>query len=295
MKAGDGPFKKFWRAWTGLAKAQASSGWGLAKRFGRWLRKVWVWPAGAAGVLTVIAVLGSAVLYLGKAANEQFDWRDDEYGKLHSLAAGFDLAYFKSVLGTPIFSRARKTGYTESSFRGRGYWVQALSYGNIVKLYAVTACEGDFEPTFTIPGLDIDIGLNQDKLADVDSIPEATNLDYRYSGATASTWLYETTGGGNPGYYKSYLWGINDACPDWYSQFTDIYKAVPFPGVQRMASDLGPQLRELRNEGVVNTYAETAPKVDLVPFVMGGDRTPEFAFFHGFHIGVDRLLVRTTQ
>lgn len=268
----------------------------LRARPGKWLTRLLT----LAAVIGAITVVAGAGIYVARTFHEKFLWRGDEYAKLHSLGAGYNLAYFKDVLGPPVFSRTRKTGYTESSFRGPGYWVQALSFRRIVKLYAVTSCEQNFNPTFTIPGLAWEIELNQSTFSNVTEDPQSVSFDYRFSGATASTWFYETTGGGNPGYYKDYLWGVNDACSKWYEEFGDVAeKAVEFPGYRGKASRDDPDLQKLRSVATVNTYAETAPGTAIIAYDTRSSRrrlqTPKFAHFHGFHIGVDRLLVRTTE
>lgn len=268
----------------------------------RWLTRLLALSA----VIGSITVVVGAGIYVAHTFHEKFLWRNDEYAKLRSLKAGFNLPYFRSVLGSPVFKRTRKTGYTESTFRGHGYWVQTLSYRGIVKLYAVTACENAFHPTFTIPGWGFQVELNRSTFTDVLRTRGTSSsiaqhgvgwFDYRFSGATVSSWFYETMGGANPGYYKYYLWGIDDACPDWYGQYEGVaYQAGKFPGSTGRTSKKDSVLQNFRRLVTVNTYAETAPGVFIIQ--VGRDhpnRPSRFAHFHGFQIGVDRLLVRTTE
>ena len=67
---------------------------------------------------------------------------------------GLHVARFNSELGTPVFSRKSRRGdLREDSFRRRDYWVQTVSdRDGTVLSYAVTSCDPDFRPTFTILG-----------------------------------------------------------------------------------------------------------------------------------------------
>lgn len=265
----------------------------------------------AALVGAVTVVLGAAI-YIGRAVHDRWFWRDAEYAKLRSLKAGFDLPYFEHVLGPAVFSRfSRRTGYRESTFKERDHWVQALSRNGVVELFAVTSCNSSFHPSFEIPGFGWTVELRHSRLSDIAQAPSRgtglfvprghASIAYHLSGATASSYFYEATSGANPGYYKSFLWGVNDACPDWEGQLAGAAQRLIgiHPVDTQSASQRDPKkLEEFRRIAVVNTYAETAPGVFLnglrahPPHL---ETPPSLAQFHGFHIGPDRLLLRTTE
>jgi len=271
----------------------------------RWIR---VGPRGwskrlllLAALIGAITVVASAAIYVARTYHQKVLWRNDVYAKLTSLKAGFDLAYFKEVLGPPVFSRSRKTGFTESTFQGHGFWVQALSNRKIVKLYAITACEDAFQPTFTIPGLGYKVTLNKSSFADVLRLDNERSgnaiFDYRFSGALISSYFYEAVAGGDPAYDKDYFWGISDACPDWGKGPTErlAVQLAGFPGCRGRTTKRDPLLQKFRRVATVNTYAETAPGRSVLPLWAHPNRTRGFGHLYGFTLGVDRFLVRTTE
>jgi hypothetical protein len=245
--------------------------------------------AAVAGVIGAATVVAGAAIYIGHAVNDRWLWRNDEYAKLQSLKAGFALPYFENALGPPVFSRpAPSGGYKESTFRGHDYWVQALSGRGVVDVYAVTSCDESFRPTFDIPNTQMRIELRRSSLSD---IAHEASVEYFMSGTTGYDYFYESLPGSNPTYYKSFMWGITDPCPDWPTQRLkylerDLLRfGNGFGTYEGLASEGGPVLRKFREVAVVNTYVETAPNV----YFLGNA-----ASFGGFHIGPDRLLVRTT-
>src|SRR5207244_6957906 len=139
---------------------------------------------------------------------------------------GETLDYFRNVLGVPVFvSKSRDGQFTQSLFQGRQYWVQAVSdAAGTVGIVAVSSCDLDFRPRFEEPvgGIQDPSGathpllnpivLNETHLDQVGAGPPS-KLHYFVSGATANTYLYDEYSFGNPGNYKTYFVGIDDACP----------------------------------------------------------------------------------
>src|SRR5215207_389144 len=258
------------------------------RRFWSKVRPAAVFLTGVAGLIVAITVVAGAAIYVGGAVNDKWFWQDDEYEKLHSLRAGFTLDYFESVLGPPVFSRPASQGpYRESTFRGREYWVQAISKDGVVELYATTSCDDDFHPSFRIPNSGNRITLRRTHLADAYADPR---VQYFTSGATAPPYYYEIGPQGNPTFYKSFIWGIDGACWPQGPAFAlhgllDFGKAES--GVYNgYAKNGGQAVRRFREAAIVNTFVETAPGV----FLFGPH---SLASFHGFQIGPDEILIRT--
>src|SRR5665811_1171449 len=208
-----------------------------------------------AAVLGAVLVFVSAGIFVIDRVSAAWFWRSAEYDKLTSLRAGFDLRYFEDRLGLPFASRTRH-GYRENGFKGRGFWVQTISRNGRVELYAVTACDRSFHPTFTLAGTDTGIELNRDRLADI--IPGA-HVAFDYSiGASAPTLLYEGIYGGRPGFYKTTAWGISSLC--------GVPEGLDIPSfgsnVSGDTSSLSRNVKEFRRRAAVNTFAESAPAVD---------------------------------
>lgn len=235
------------------------------------------------------------------------EWRSVEYSKLEGLQAGFAISRFNGVLGQPLFRRPvsqmsphpfgprhpRYRGWTESTFVGRDYWVQAVAdaTGSVV-VYAVTSCDSSFTPTFRAPYGAFSVKLRVSTFDDVVPWRKAQDLfaEAYDSGATGNNFILEFLSGGNPLDYKSFAWGVNDACGDWFaadgrSRYSPKLPS-PTPGLLDYVGRTvrgGPAMMGFRKATTVNTYAEAAftsgSFVDL----------PK----SGFQIGVDRVLVRS--
>jgi hypothetical protein len=136
------------------------------------------------------------------------------------------------------------------------------------------------------------IPLNVSTFADITSTSsreaEYTQVDYFPSGATPNSRFFESLGGGNPTDYKEFAWGIDDACPDWYTRYDRMYRRTelggPVRGYRGTVRRVPRRLIGLRKTQSVNTFAETAPFSDPRPF---------WGFESVFQVGVDRLLIRT--
>lgn len=218
-------------------------------------------------------------------------WREAEYAKLQTLKAGFSNGKFTEVLGSPLFRRpARKGKLVENTYRGRDFWVQTVEdpTGRVV-LYAITSCSWEFKPNFEIIGQNPHIQLNVSTLGDA----RADEAHYFSSPATANSYYFDEYYGGNPSNYQTFVWGLNDACPDWFDEtkrrFSGKDPSPMRPGLKYPDGDSykGPirkrekWISRFRSTAIVNTFAQTAPGVylkDVLP---------------SFQVGVDRILVRT--
>jgi hypothetical protein len=248
-------------------------------------------------VLLLVAVVASAIVSLTDdgvrlyhwATRPHPSWQSQEAGRVESLSAGYSLQVFESALGVPLLVR-RSSSFTEDTFRGRGYWVQAVSdRAGTVVLFAVTVCDETLHPTFSSQGGPT-VTLGHSTFAAVfRARPGAFGLrvDYQRSGATANSHFYEVAYGGNPGNYKSFAWGVDDACPSWPTEEEALYKRGLFDWSRsfRFTGPITtPSIQRFRHSVVVNTYAESAPLVDMTNI----ERTR-------FQIGVDRIRVRATS
>jgi hypothetical protein len=163
----------------------------------------------------------------------------------------------------------------------------------VVLAYSVTSCNRDFQPTFnpsTSPAGPIT--LNKTTFLDVKMHDDAS-INIFISGATANSYVYQAIYQGNPSNYKTYAWGLNDAC-QWYPAAGN--GNLPLRWEQWSASaegrgfaahkKIGPNLNELLSSSAVNTYMETAPFATDI-FEKGlGELYPQ-------QIGVDRIMVRS--
>jgi hypothetical protein len=121
---------------------------------------------------TIVAAAGIASVHW---YDNHFRWQEGAETTLPTLQAGYNYSYFTELLGTPVISRAIPKGYTESVFKGRGYYVETLtSHSNEVDYYETTICDSSIKPTFPLPGLG-HVTLNHSAFA---SIP--TGAAYQY-------------------------------------------------------------------------------------------------------------------
>ncbi|MEV0910252.1 hypothetical protein [Streptomyces hokutonensis] len=286
-------------AQSGAAPGGAADGRHRAGRFEEWTkRNVFL------TVLTFSAVLISSFITLFGTLGDlkgwyesRFEWKDGEYGKLTSLHAGYSFAKFREKLGAPLFVESvQGKRLTENIFKGRGYWVDVVTDNSGTALsYAVTACERDFRPKFSlmVGSVDgssgyVDVTLNRD-LMDNDSVRDFGMLKVFISGATSNSYTFQVIPPSNPTNYKSYGWGLNDAC-SWHSPRSgDILSSWwkwqdshPSSQPYLQMSDLSASLRGLMKQSVVNTYMETAPHV-------------EESDVYPWQVGVDRILTRTVD
>jgi hypothetical protein len=222
------------------------------------------------------------------------DWRIAEYGKLASLKSGYSFETFKEKLGAPLFQNPiAKTEYTDNIFRGRDYWVQVITdQDNRAMSYAVTSCKLDFQPTFLFGeggSAEGRVTLNRSLFPEV--MQHGLRGQARITmGVTSNSYVFEFLYGGNPSDYKTYAWGMNDACPVSSGQLADPWSAwrkwafsrPPEKGHDQAVNDLDEEAQDLLSKSTVNTYAETAPFIAL----------PEV---YSAEIGVDRILIRTVR
>jgi hypothetical protein len=256
-------------------------------RFDAWIRKtpVWVLLILAAVFVSSVITIGHAVLQARDLYSDTFRWRQEEYRKIGSLAAGISSEKVKETLGSPLFVRKSQDGsLTESSFRGRDYWVQTISdLSGTVRLLAITACNLDFKPE--IDSLVGRIVLNESRFDSTNGAP--SGIRYGLSGATANSFFYDEYYLGNPGFYKTYLVGIDDACPAVANYAEDLAAQGELPFIIRNLRQADPYSADnqvvaaFRANSVINTYAET----DVF--------TKPDQLLSSFQIGVDRILIRT--
>src|SRR5262249_34424891 len=115
-----------------------------------------------------------------------------------------------------------------------------------------------------------------------DFLRGSDTANFYLSGATANTNFIESADVGNPTDYKTFAWGIDDACPSKFNYERYFFGRKPqfwvfnglVKGLPRVAADFRPL-------APINTYAETAPNVDIEHLR------------RQFQIGVDRQLART--
>lgn len=275
-----------------MARKQGSQ---KAKRDDGWWARLPGWVSLAAaifGVLGGMIVVFSAILSIVNWADDTLNWRSKEYETLTSLKAGFDIRYFEDQLGHPVFTlRSPDGSYTESTFRGRDYWAQTISHGGAVEVYAVTSCDGGFQPEFEVPegSGHVSVVLQRSTLASLGS-------RYRYYDYVigANTYhFFDGFYGALPGSYKTFAWGASSTCGST-AVFDEAHReALESGDLRGEVSDLSPAVKAFRDEITANTFVETAP--DTTVFDSPGTLDLDLTSYHGFPLSTSTTLWRSVS
>jgi len=210
-------------------------------------------------------------------------WPDTEYAKLSRLGGGLSAAYFRDVLGTPLFTNASPDDeFVQDLYQGPGYWVQTVSdSAGSVQFMTVTSCVATFRPTLDSGGFR-PMTLLETRLAELGQPWAAA---YRGLAVTANRTFFEHFYEGNPGLYKTYFAGINDACPN--PDAPELACEIPLVNVNyhRLDAEFNivpfddPEVMRFRACATINTFGESGPGFN--------ERALE-----AFQLGADRILVR---
>jgi hypothetical protein len=245
-----------------------------------------------ASLITAIGSCITAVLGIRDWQRSNQDWRPAEYRKLTQLRAGQTFEKFKEALGAPSFRTRSPKGIISNVFHPRKeYWVDArVDESNTVLAYAVTSCSDRFNPyfRFRIGGNWARVTLNEGSFFNVLAAAKASINDARLQvltrTATAPEYAFAIYGSGNPTSYRTYGWGLNDACTPWMPKQVDERLDRWGSWHKRHNGDTwGSKLQaadyRLLKSTSPNTYVETAPFTGI------GTLYPE-------QIGVDRITIR---
>jgi hypothetical protein len=246
----------------------------LAERIDRWRERNSVLAILflVSSLITAVSVLTLATLNVYDRYRRHFEWRAIEYRKLASLRAGFQISKFQQVLGPPVFvDRIGKR--TTNTFRGRDYWVQAMTRGEgKVIEYAVTSCDKRFRPTFSLyPSSSVRVTLQRSTLAEVrEALTKEVGINdlviVRYVNGAHTAPFYDTFDGANPFGYKTFAWGFDDSCPPAPDAALRSLYGANLSEFNNYLSRGPTVLKRAETSVVVNTYAETAPTIELRTF-----------------------------
>ncbi|MEV6326950.1 ETEC_3214 domain-containing protein [Streptomyces sp. NPDC051909] len=253
-----------------------------------------------ASIVTALSTLATAsVAGWGWWQKSHEDWRPAEYKKLNQLRSGQTIERFQELLGKPAYRKTRTDGKVSLVFHPRQeYWVDVTTdRTNTTLSYSVTSCSNQFRPTFRFrngsrwPRVTLNSENLYNTLADeIESKSNGLRLKVFSATATSSEYAFQTYIGGNPTSYRTYAWGINDSCGAWTDEqkeirldpWDDWYLKHP----QRqggilivLGTDLQATDYQMMKSSTPNTYAETAPGVDIDSVY------PD-------QIGVDRIVIR---
>jgi hypothetical protein len=262
----------------------------------------------AAVIVSALITLGTAAVSVTKWVRSEVFWKRDEYGKLTELRAGVQIRNFEEALGTPLLRRAfAKERFIESIFRGRDYWVQAVTdRDGTTLLYSVTSCDENFSPAFEYPSANSDgdivphrVILQKTHFSEVGASGE---MHFHWPGSTLNIEYRERTGGGEPWGNRFFYVGLNDLCPPTPREVID-GADIELP--ERKPAEFGWDLvagepradiffREFRRASVVNTFGETYDAWSLAPYDsrLPLDKPALEPREIPIQLGVDRLSVR---
>lgn len=217
----------------------------------------WILWTGA--LLSTLAIVTTWGLGAWRLYNKNFDWQPKVEQELTGLHAGYNVAFFRQVLGVPILAQATSRGYAEDVFKGRGFWVETLTKGSSeVQFYSVTVCDPSIRPQFYMPNTGT-VTLNQSTLSSITSVAQ---YSYWFTGmqGTDSPSMKEFAYAGAAGGYRTFMWGLSSACDDSVTQMGGLETSFPALDHPKIPKH---QLAEIRKIAIANVYGETAPGVEI--------------------------------
>jgi hypothetical protein len=213
------------------------------------------WILWTAALLSTLAIITTWGLGAWRLYNKNFDWQPKVEQELTGLHAGYNVAFFRQVLGVPILAHATSRGYAEDVFEGRGFWVETLTKGsNEVQFYSVTVCDPSIRPRFYMPNVGV-VTLN---LSTLSSITSVAQYRYWFTGmqGTDSPSMKEFAYAGASGGYRTFMWGLSSACVDSVNQMGRLETSYPVLDDSKIPIH---QLTAIRKRSIANVYGETAP------------------------------------
>lgn len=224
--------------------------------------------------------------------------RNEWYGRLERLRTDVALGYFEQELGlSHAFRNAVADGYVEYIYPHKWFFVQAVTNADDqIVMYSVTARSGDFAPrvwpTSTSPRSRPAIPnprLGSVSFAEMFRGQTPDGIRAFFSGATAPSFYMESYSIGTPGYYLTYLIGLNDA-GHYFFEISDAYSEellAPEVNLGRLAarydneSDIADYLlqehvgrfRSLAKPNAYGIIGQLFPATEPLRVYLGPDRT----------------------
>ncbi|MFF7082477.1 ETEC_3214 domain-containing protein [Streptomyces lavendulae] len=234
--------------------------------------------------ITAVSTFVTACVTGGHWYQQNFNWQAGEYAKLAKLHAGYTIEKFEEELGRPsiriTISKTNLGNLTQNTFQPRSeYWVDAVTDPhNRVVAYAVTSCDSDFNPSFTYWDGEQRrvVSLNETPFLSVFSpLPETGSVKAYISGSIGPKYYFAIRAADSISANRSYAWGVTNLCPwkavrsthpdawvDWFSSAARRFETGGY-AITVHAKELDKLGMDLMSEYAVNTYAETAPRVDF--------------------------------
>ncbi|MFB6805272.1 ETEC_3214 domain-containing protein [Streptomyces sp. NPDC056387] len=234
--------------------------------------------------ITAVSTFITACVTGGHWYQQHFNWQAGEYAKLAQLHAGYTLEKFEEELGRPSIqieiSKTNLGNLTQNTFQPRSeYWVDAVTDPhNRVVAYAVTSCSPDFTPSFAYWDGEQSrvVSLNETPfLLALSPLPETASVKAYISGSIGPKYYFAIRSADSISANRSYAWGVSNLCPwkpvksthpdAWVDWFSSAARRFGTGGntITVNANELDKVGRDLMSEYAVNTYAETAPRIDF--------------------------------
>lgn len=232
----------------------------------------------AAAFIGAVVVLGAAIVGLLRLFDSA-DQRPKPEERFRGLIAGAQERTFTAALGAPEFSK-RVGGYFARTYAARRYFVSTVvDESGTVLLYAITARSHRYP--IKIGG----VVLGRTKFS---ATPPPTRTG-AWFGVHNFYWAEEHYLA-NPGNYQTEFYAFNDSATDAYKDFPAAYGSLITTSLGERYGWMTPdspllvgfasEVRALRDELIVNTYAVSAPlfyetpAYDLLKPARGEDEIP---------------------
>lgn len=219
-----------------------------------------LWEVKLSGLIfTFFGALGGIILVYQKL-KDTFFYKRRWLNNLQQLAPGTTMAFFVSILGTPIFVKKGMQNTKRCVFVHNLFYVEAVTnLDDEVQMFSVTTRSENFNPIlilgpYTTDNTFVSVQLGKTKFSELDILGYEGRVE---SGVGNRRAFYnEEYYFGNPGLYQTYVLSYNDAGTREINA-----TAADLNAGANTTTD--PRLKELRTHSVINTYSITAPSINL--------------------------------
>jgi len=241
--------------------------------------------------LNAIVSTGTNLLQIKSTLETTLFKKQHLINTVEKLVPGTDISYYINKFGQPLFINVGdKTEKKEWVFVNEFFYLDVVTdLDNQVVYFAVTTRDKTFNPTFRTAGYpnnspSFKVTLGSTRFSDLPTTPE------QISGCVGARrfFYHELHYLGNPGHYKTYGVGINDA--GILSEEDAIWDfLIENSEYCTFVNERSPSLENesfltARKNSIINTYFETAPLVSI--------SSMSAQIFVGPSIGVDLDQVR---
>jgi hypothetical protein len=270
-----------------------------------WYNGLIAWLARAGQILAALVAAGAVLGFAWGVYRRTLGRRRDRYGRLARLGTNGQISFFAAVLGEPPAMRRveeslfRYYAMTDNQFKSKQkkwiecIWIDRDFYVHVVAdedetihAYSVTTRTKRFRPDFRQPGgRSVERGrvgkfLRLRRRIKLNPKVKLGKTHFQVLGwpAQAAVWTgahnrhyFEAHRGGNPGFYQTFVYSINDAGYNawefaWDGRLNGFWRGFLVDDQHSSTGDpmrLPPWYEDFRRKAHINTYTVLGPELQL--------------------------------